>query len=143
MSTATGDRKVLGVRLLTPEGIVFDDQATMVVAPGVAGEVGLLARHEPLVAALRFGETRIHVSEGETRTFATSEGYLSIGEDRVFILVEQAEELGQIDVARAENALRRAQENLEGAGDDEAARDVYQAALRRAENRLKVAQKSR
>lgn len=142
MSTATGDRRILGVRLLTPEGIVFDDEATMVVAPGVAGEVGLLARHEPLVAALRFGETRIHVNDSETRTFATSEGYLSIGEDRVFILVEQAEELGQIDVSRAEAALRRAQENLENA-DDDAARDVYEAARRRAENRLKVAQKGR
>lgn len=140
MATTT-DRKILGVRLLTPEGVVFDDHATLVVAPGAAGEVGLLARHEPLVCALRFGETRIHATDETVHRFATSEGYLSIGEDRVYILVEQAEEVGVIDLERAQAALRRAEEALENAGDDDVAVQAAQAAKRRAENRIKAAGK--
>lgn len=138
---STDDRKRLGVRLLTPEGAVFDGVAAMVVAPSAAGEVGLLPRHEPLVCALKHGETRINMLDDTTRVFATSEGYLSIGEDRVLILVEQAEEATEIDVSRAEAALRRAEEALAAAGDDEPARIAAESARRRAENRLRVGSK--
>lgn len=141
MATAT-DRKMLQVRLLTPEGAQFDDEAVMVIVPGVAGELGLLARHEPLVTSLRFGEVRIHAADETVHTFATTDGYASIGDDRVFILVEQAEKLDAIDVARAEKALSAAQAALEAASDD-TDKAIHRAAVRRNENRVKVAQKSR
>jgi F-type H+-transporting ATPase subunit epsilon len=140
MSTATGsDRKRLGVRLLTPEGAVYDGAATMVVAPSVEGEVGILPRHTPLVAFLRPGEVRVKTLEEEEVVFATTEGYLSVEEDRVLVLVEQAERADQIDRARAEEALRRAEAALAEAGDDDVARVAAESARRRAENRLRVA----
>lgn len=138
MATTSVDRRSLGVRLLTPEGAVYDGFAAMVVAPSAAGEIGLLPRHEPLVCALKFGETRLTLLDDSVKIFATTEGYLSIGEDRVLILVEQAEEAESIDVARAEASLRRAEEDLAAAGDDENRRIAAESARRRAENRLRV-----
>jgi ATP synthase F1 epsilon subunit len=92
VSTAVGtERRRLAVRLLTPEGAVFDGVAYMVVAPSVQGEVGILPRHTPFIAFLRMGETRIKLLDDTEEVFATTEGYLSVEEDRVLVLVEQAE----------------------------------------------------
>ena len=143
MSTAIGaDRKRLGVRLLTPEGPVFEGSAYMVIAPSIMGEVGILPRHAPLIAFLKTGETRVKLSDDTERVFATTEGYFSIEEDQVLILVEQADDASTIDRARAEAALRQAEEHLVAVGDDEVARVAAESARRRAENRLRVADKT-
>jgi F-type H+-transporting ATPase subunit epsilon len=143
MSTAVGaDRKRLGVRLLTPEGPVFEGSAYMVIAPSIMGEVGILPRHAPLIAFLKTGETRLKLMDDTERVFATTEGYFSIEEDQVLILVEQADDASTIDRARAEAALRRAEEELAAVGDDEVARVAAESARRRAENRLRVADKT-
>jgi F-type H+-transporting ATPase subunit epsilon len=136
------DRKRLGVRVLTPEGVAWDGQAAMVVAASVLGEVGLLPRHAPLIAFLKPGETRITTLDDEKVILATTEGYLSVEEDRVLVLVGQAEEASTIDRARAEAALRRAEEALAQAGDDEVTRLTAEAARQRAENRLRVAERA-
>ncbi len=132
------ERKRLGVRLLTPEGAVFDDLAYMVIAPSVMGEVGILPRHTPFIAFLRMGETRIKLLDDSELVYATTEGYVSVEEDQVLVLVEQAELAGEIDRARAQEALERAQAALAEA-DDDVARTAAESALRRAENRLRVA----
>ena len=140
MSTAVGqERKRLGVRLLTPEGALFDDVAYMVIAPSVQGEVGILPRHTPFIAFLRPGETRIKLLDDTELIFATTEGYLSVEEDQVQVLVEQGEPADQIDTERARAALEKAQADLAEAGDDEVARVAAESAIRRAENRLRVA----
>lgn len=140
MSTAIGtDRKRIGVRVLTPEGAVFDDLAYMVIAPSVRGEVGILPRHTPFIAFLKMGETRIKLLDDTEVVYATSEGYLSVEDDRVLVLVEQAEKADEIDVARAQAALERADQALADAGDDDVARVAAESARRRAENRLNVA----
>lgn len=143
MSTAVGaERKRLGVRLLTPEGPVFDGSAYMVIAPSVMGEVGILPRHAPLIAFLKTGETRLKMVDDTEIVFATTNGYLSVEEDQVMILVEQADDAATIDRARAEAALRKAEEDLAAAGDDDVARVAAESARRRAENRLRVADKT-
>ena len=143
MSTAIGaDRKRLGVRLLTPEGPVFEGSAYLVIAPSIMGEVGILPRHAPLIAFLKTGETRVKLMDDTERVFATTEGYFSIEEDQVLILVEQADDASTIDRARAEAALRQAEEHLAAVGDDEVARVAAESARRRAENRLRVADKT-
>jgi F-type H+-transporting ATPase subunit epsilon len=139
VGTQAGDRKRLGVRVLSPDGAVWEGDATMVVAPSVLGEVGILPRHAPLIAFLRIGETRIKTLEETEVILATTEGYLSVEEDQVLVLVEQAEDASTIDRARAEAALRRAEEALEAAGEDEAAQAAAESGRRRAENRLRVA----
>lgn len=143
MSTAVGaERKRLGVRLLTPEGAVFDGSAYMVIAPSVMGEVGILPRHAPLIAFLKTGETRLKMVDDTEIVFATTDGYMSVEEDQVMILVEQADDASKIDRARAEAALRKAEEDLAAAGDDEVAHVAAESARRRAENRLRVADKN-
>jgi F-type H+-transporting ATPase subunit epsilon len=142
VSTAIGqERKRLGVRLLTPEGAVFDDLAYMVIAPSVEGEVGILPRHTPFIAFLRHGEVRIKLLDDTELIYATTEGYVSVEEDRVLVLTEQAERADEIDVERARAALERAEADLAEAGDDEVRRVAAESARRRAENRLRVAEK--
>ena len=142
MSTGSPEQKRVGVQVLTPEGVVHDGVAAMVVAPSVGGEVGILPRHVPLIAALHPGSTRIKMLDDSEVVMATTEGYIAVEDDRVLIRVEQAELAGDIDRARAELALSAAQEAVEAAGDDEAALAAATAALRRAENRLKVVDKA-
>lgn len=137
------ERKRLGVRVLTPEGPVFDGSAYMVIAPSVLGEVGILPRHAPLIAFLKTGETRLKLVDDTEVVYATTDGYLSVEEDQVLVLVEQAEDASTIDRARAEAALRQAEEDLAAAGDDEVARTAAESARRRAENRLRVTDKDR
>ena len=141
MSTAVGtERKRLGLRILTPEGAVYDDdQVWMVVATSVEGEIGILPRHAPFIAFLRTGETRITLLDDTVVVYATTEGYMSVEHDRVLVLVEQAERAGDIDPVRAQKALERAEAALAEAGDDEVARVAAESARRRAENRLRVA----
>jgi len=140
VSTAVGqERKRLGVRLLTPEGPLFDDVAYMVIAPSIEGEVGILPRHTPFIAFLRPGEVRLKLTDDTEEIYATSEGYVSVEEDRVLILTEQAERAEEIDVERARAALERAEAALAEAGDDEVKRVAAESARRRAENRLRVA----
>lgn len=143
MSTAAGtERRTLGVRLLTPEGPVFDGVAQMVIIPSVAGEVGILARHAPFIAQLRVGDVRIHQPDGTVVVFATTEGYSAVEEDHLLVLVEQAELFEEIDRARAEAALERAQQLLADTSLDEAERITAEKAKARAENRIRVADRA-
>ncbi len=143
MSTAAGtERRTLGVRLLTPEGPVFDGVAQMVIIPSVAGEVGILARHAPFIAQLRVGDVRIHQPDGTTVVFATTEGYSAVEEDHLLVLVEQAELLEEIDRARAQAALERAEQQLGDASLDEAELITAEKAKARAENRIRVADRA-
>ncbi|MBM3634293.1 MAG: ATP synthase F1 subunit epsilon [Actinobacteria bacterium] len=142
MSTGSPEQKRVAVQVLTPEGVVHDGVAAMVVAPSVGGELGILPRHVPLIAALQPGRTRLKMLDESEVVMATTEGYIAVEDDRVLIMVEQAELAGDIDRARAELALSAAQEAIQAAGDDEVALAAAQAALRRAENRLKVVDKA-
>jgi len=142
VSTATPEKKRLGVQILTPEGVVHHGVAAMVIAPSVGGEVGILPRHVPLIAALHPGRTRIKMLDDTEVVMATTEGYIAVEEDQVLIMVEQAELAGDIDRGRAELALSTAQEALAAAGDDTVAQEAAKAAIRRAENRLKVVDKA-
>jgi F-type H+-transporting ATPase subunit epsilon len=133
------------VQLVTPEGEVYSDTATLVVLPGVEGELGIMAGHEPLVTLLGVGETRIQKADATYDYVATGIGFAEALFDRVRIVVDHAEEAGRIDVERAEAAQRRALERLRLRDDLEARAEVdlfrAEQALRRAENRLRVAQR--
>jgi F-type H+-transporting ATPase subunit epsilon len=133
----------LHVEIVTPDGSVYEDDVIMVVVPGAEGEIGLLARHQPLVSLLAIGETRVQTPDQEWVRFASGIGYVEVLFDKVTIVVDQAERADAIDVARAEAARVRADERLALRGDPGAHAEVdfYKAeqALRRATNRLKVA----
>ncbi len=109
MSTAAGtERRTLGIRVLTPEGPVFDGVAQMVIIPSVAGEVGILARHAPFIAQLRVGDVRIDQPDGTVVVYATTEGYSAVEADHPPVPLDQAELFEEIDLSRAHAAPPRA-----------------------------------
>ncbi|MBO0768228.1 MAG: ATP synthase F1 subunit epsilon [Solirubrobacterales bacterium] len=78
------------VEVLTPEGEVFNGQVQQVSTKTTAGEIGILANHEPLLASLEATELRLHTSDTETLRFETGEGYLQVADNHVLILVKEA-----------------------------------------------------
>jgi F-type H+-transporting ATPase subunit epsilon len=134
-------RKTFDVSLVTPEGPAFEGEAEMIVVPGAAGEIGVLARHAPLVAMLKAGSTRVYVRETEVREFATGPGFFKVEQDRALALVDDAVDAREIDVARAESQLEGARAELERIerGDSEADRWQVEQRVKHAENQLTVA----
>jgi F-type H+-transporting ATPase subunit epsilon len=92
------------VEIVTPERIVYRNEAQMVVAPTVDGEIGVLPLHAPIVALLKAGEIRVKIDDNETEWIATSAGYLQVHEDKVIVLADRAQLAHQIDVERAREA---------------------------------------
>jgi F-type H+-transporting ATPase subunit epsilon len=125
----------LHVELVTAEGRVLSQEADFVVAPGSAGELGVLPHHIPLLTTLRPGEVMVR-NEGVEEYLFVSGGFLEVLPDRVVILADAAERADEIDLARAEAARRAAEEALSvRASDAQAA-----AKLERALYRLRVAE---
>ena len=136
------ERKTLSVSLVTPEGAAFEGEAEMVIVPGDAGEIGVLARHAPLVAMLNAGSTRVYLDTDpeDIQTFATGPGFFQVLEDRAIALVDDAIVASEIDVARARQQLEDAQAELQKveAGDSTADRWQLEQRIRHAENQLRV-----
>jgi F-type H+-transporting ATPase subunit epsilon len=132
--------KTFELSVVTPDGAVFEGEATMIVVPGAAGEIGVLPRHAPLVAMLKAGETRIR-SEGQWTALATGPGFFKVQRDRVIVLVDDAVRAEDIDVERARLEAEEARALLERADAGEEGIDRWVAAqrLRHAENKIAVA----
>ncbi|MFD2368435.1 F0F1 ATP synthase subunit epsilon [Brevibacillus sp. GCM10020057] len=125
------------VEVVTPERVVYSGQAEMVIARGVAGDLGILPNHMPLVSPLKTAPVRIK-TEGEKEVkMAVSGGFMEVRGDKVTILAETAELPGDIDVERAKAAKERAEKRLAEKYPD---LDVQRAerALQRAMARLDV-----
>src|SRR3954471_17967107 len=102
------DRRQFSVSVVTPDGPAYEGDAQMIIVPGAAGEIGVLARHAPLIAMLKAGSTRIHVSDTEIQEFATGSGFFKVEEDRALALVDDAVNSREIDTARAQRQLDEA-----------------------------------
>jgi F-type H+-transporting ATPase subunit epsilon len=138
---------LLHLELVAPSGRVFEGEVEMVVLPATTGELGILPRHAPLVAQLSIGKLRVLKPGGEWVDFAVAEGFAKIQFDQVVVLADAAEEASQIDIARAQESIERADQRLEmhrlGTVPEGEDVDPYreQLALKRAHNRLKVAER--
>jgi F-type H+-transporting ATPase subunit epsilon len=136
------ERRRFSVSLVTPDGPAYEGEAEMIVVPGAVGEIGVLARHAPLIATLKAGSTRVHPGEGaEVLEFATGPGFFEVLEDRAIALVDDAVEASKIDDARARKQLEEAQAELEAIERGDSSADRWQAEqrVRHAENQLSVA----
>jgi F-type H+-transporting ATPase subunit epsilon len=125
------------LEIVTAERVVFSEDVDVVIAPGIEGQLGLLPHHAPLMTTLEPGELLVRKG-GEEFSLAITGGFVEVRPDRIIILADAAERVEEIDVARAEEAKRRAEERLK-----ERAPEVdllrAEAALRRSLMRLEVA----
>jgi F-type H+-transporting ATPase subunit epsilon len=127
--------------IVTAERVVFSEDVDIVLAPGVEGLLGILPHHTPLMTMLEPGELRVRKG-GEEFSLAISGGFLEVRPDRVIVLADSAERAEEIDISRAEEAKRRAQERLSSRV-PEVDTTRAEAALRRSMARLKVVEKRR
>ena len=134
------DHPLFPVSVVTPEGAAFEGDAEMIIVPGAAGEIGVLARHAPLIATLKAGSTRVHVSQNEVLEFATGPGFFQVLQDRAIALVDDAVKADDIDDVRAREQLEAAQKELAAieAGESTADRWQVEQRIRHAENQLAV-----
>jgi F-type H+-transporting ATPase subunit epsilon len=140
MSAQEGGARTFDLSVVTPEGPAFEGEAEMVIVPGDAGEIGVLARHAPLVAMLKAGEIRVKAGEG-WQSFAAGPGYFKVQQDRAIALVDDAVRAEDIDVEEARREVEKARAALERAdsGDEEIDRWHMEQRLRHAENKISVA----
>ncbi|HUK93502.1 MAG TPA: ATP synthase F1 subunit epsilon [Gaiellaceae bacterium] len=136
------DKHLFSVSLVTPEGPAFEGEAEMLVVPGADGEIGVLARHAPLVALLNAGSTRVYRDRDaeDVLEFATGPGFFKVEQDRALALVDDAVEAREIDQARAQGQLEEARAELERveSGVSDADRWQLEQRIRHAENQLSV-----
>jgi F-type H+-transporting ATPase subunit epsilon len=138
--------RTLLAEIVTPERILYTNEAQFVAAKTTDGDVGILPLHAPLVATLEPGEVRIQIGSGSAdwEWFAVSGGYLQVHEDKVIILADQAEIASQIDPARAQDSAEKARERLHElrvSGADEAELAAGEHELRFFEVQLEIAEK--
>jgi F-type H+-transporting ATPase subunit epsilon len=139
-------RRTFSISLTTPDGAVFDDEAEMVIVPGADGEIGVLARHAPLIALLKAGSTRVYIDRDseQVHEFATGPGFFTVEQDRALALVDTAVDVRQIDPAVAEAQLEEARSELDrlDRGESEADRWQLEQRIKAAENQLAAAGRS-
>lgn len=143
---AEGDHK-LQAQILTPEGEVFEGEAYQVSTRTVIGEIGVRARHAPMLARLVPHELRIYEDESEFSTgdgghrFAAAEGWLEVFANKVVILVGEASDPGSLDAAEMKSRLEDATQRLGEAEEDSAAYRTAEQDKARAEAFLEIAER--
>jgi F-type H+-transporting ATPase subunit epsilon len=133
------DEHTLSVEVLTPEGEVFSGEVKQVSTRTAVGEIGILANHVPILAALEPTELRLHVSDSETETYAQAHGWLQVFANHALLLVEEAIPPDELDTARLEEQMKDAEQRLSEAEEDSAARDRAEKDKKRVETFLELA----
>ena len=136
-------RRTFSLSLTTPDGAVFEDEAEMVIVPGAAGEIGVLARHAPLIALLQAGSTRVYKDRDaeDIVEFATGPGFFTVEQDRALALVDTAVDVREVDPDAAREQLEEARAELERVerGESDADRWQLEQRIKAAENKLAAA----
>ena len=139
-----GEGRQLFCRVITPEEIIYDGEADLVVARIADGDLGVLVDHAPLVSSVEIGEVRIREGE-EQHVYATSDGFFKVSENLVQVLVEEAVSPHEIDVDAAGNRVEEAERKLSEVSEDAEDRDRVRGEIERrrriGENLVRVARK--
>lgn len=129
--------------IVSQDRMVWEGEADMVIVPGEAGEMGILPNHAPLLSTLRYGFLKVR-QKGNEEVFTIAGGVIEVQPDLITVLADSAENVEEIDVARAEAAKRRAEELLkQGPPPDSDAYLRMEAALKRSNLRLEAARRYR
>jgi F-type H+-transporting ATPase subunit epsilon len=135
-------RAIYQLSIVTPEHNVFEGEVNSTTLPGESGYLGVWAHHAPMVAALAPGVLTVHEgsSEQPTRAYSVGGGFAQVADNRMILIVDSAEDQGEIDTVRAEASLKRAMQRLrEALVNKDIDVDRAEASRQRAEARLKVA----
>jgi F-type H+-transporting ATPase subunit epsilon len=139
-----GEGRQLFCRVITPEEIIYDGEADLVVARIADGDLGVMVDHAPLVSSVEIGEVRIREGE-EQHVYATSDGFFKVSENLVQVLVEEAVSPDEIDVDAAGNRVEEAERELSEVSEDAEDRDRVREEMERrrriGENLVRVARK--
>ncbi|MEK3952469.1 MAG: F0F1 ATP synthase subunit epsilon [Psychrobacillus psychrotolerans] len=128
--------KTLTVNIVTPDGPVYDSEVDMIIAKTASGEIGILPGHIPMVAPLVVGAIKLK-KEAKTEYVAVSSGFVEVRPEKVSILATSAEVASSIDLARAKEAMKRAEERIQSK-QDSVDHSRAELALKRAMNRINV-----
>ena len=129
--------------IVSQDRMVFEGDADIVVLPGAAGEMGILPHHAPLLTTLKFGIIKVR-RQGKEELFTVAGGIAEVQPDIVTVLADAAENVEEIDIARADAAKQRAEEMLaKGPPPDTDTYLAVEAALRRSNLRLEAARRYR
>lgn len=126
------------LEIVTPDKLVVDDDAQIVMAPGTDGEFGVLKGHTPFLTSLKVGTVKYKDASGKEREVFVSGGFSEALPDKVTILAESAERRRDIDQDRAKQAMERAEKRLAAEAEDSVDYVRARAALARAIHRLKI-----
>ncbi len=131
------------VEIVSQDRMVYQGDADVVVLPGSDGEMGILPNHAPLLSTLKYGICKVRL-QGQEEFFAISGGVVEVQPDLITVLANAAENVAEIDTARAEAARERAEEMLKhGPPPDTDAYLAMEGALKRSNLRLEAAHKYR
>lgn len=129
--------------IVSQDRTVFEGDVDIVVIPGTDGEMGILPNHAPLLSTIRLGVVKVRQA-GEEQDFTITGGLVEVQPKIVTILADAAENVEEIDLARADEAKRRAEQRLEeGPPPGSEALLAAEAALHRSTLRLEVVQRFR
>ena len=129
--------------IVSQDRLVWEGDADIVVVPGVAGEMGILPNHAPLLSTLKFGILKVR-SKAEEELFTIAGGIIEVQPGLITVLADIAENVAEIDVSRAEEARKRAEDILkEGPPKDTDAYLKLEAALKRSNLRLEAVRRFR
>ena len=134
------DHATFPVEVLTPDGEVFAEDVQMISTRTTIGSIGILANHAPLLAMLDPTELRLYRSDSDVVSFAQSEGYIQVADNRALLLVEEAHEPGALDAAELRDRLQQVERELDEAGEDSERRRVAERDKRRWEAFLRIAE---
>jgi F-type H+-transporting ATPase subunit epsilon len=127
------------VELLTPDGEVFNDEVVQISTKTAVGSIGILAKHQPLLAMLDPTELRLYKSESEVIRYAQGEGYVQVQRDgRVLILVDEALDPDNLDESEWSEKLKRAEDELERCEKGSHQEEIAKRDIRRAKAFLEI-----
>jgi F-type H+-transporting ATPase subunit epsilon len=127
-------------QVLTPEGEVFSGDLVQVTTRTTSGEVGILARHIPMVARLVPAELRLYRSESDIDTYAQGEGWLEVFANRVRVLIAEARSPDELDVSELRSRLEDAEQRLKEAEEGSAAAEQAERERTRCDAFIKIAE---
>ena len=130
----------LHLEIVTPEKLAYQDDVDSVQLPGSEGELGVLPHHAPLITTLGAGELRLRKGNDE-ESFAIVGGFLQVLPDKVVVMAETADMAAEIDLEKAQEARRNAEQMLEGGYVEGADLAAARAALQAALIRIRVAER--